>query len=294
MVYLQFQGPVSYFPSEVTDEGNGDSTATADPNSSSGGGRCGHHGGPGTGGAGGPHGSGGGGLLRHDDCNRREARYNGAVLGLRIAVMLAIVVVTAGIATFGMDLKRRQQRDFERNFNNEAQKISHSVWLKASTSLGIIDALAASVVSVTSPAAANQTWPYVTVPNFDVLASKVMALAPLLFVALHPLVEEDQLAKFSAWSLDHEDEWTVPTLATQRLDPNLADRRARYNHNNNGINHCFNANNPNNTANGGKSNNPQNNATTTFDWASVNTTWYVPKKEEREMRCCVFAFALLM
>jgi hypothetical protein len=216
------------FPSEVTDEGNGDSTATAD---------------------GAYRAHGGGETTRHPD--HRHHAGTTAVHGLRIAVMLAIIVVTAGIAMFGMDLKRRQQQDFERNFSNEAQKISYGVWLKASTALGIIDALAAGIVSVTGPAAANQSWPYVFSPNFDVLSSKIMALTPLLFVALHPLVAVNESAAFQAWSLDKEAAWVEPTLALQNMDPNIVDRRARY----------------------GNQKYPPVKDGATFDWASVNSTW---------------------
>jgi hypothetical protein len=215
--------PVNYFPSEVTtDEGTGDSGRREIRSPA------------------------------YDSNRNKEARHNGAVHGLQIAVMLAIIVVTAGIAMFGLDLKRRQQQDFERNFSNEAQKISYGVWLKASTGLGIIDALAAGIVSVTGPAAANQTWPYVFSPNFDILASKIMTLTPLLFVALHPLVEVNELAEFEAWSLDKEAAWIEPTLAIQNMDPNIADRRARY-----------------------ANQKPLVNGGATFDWASVNSTWYV-------------------
>lgn len=214
------------FPSEVTDEGNGDSTATADV----------------------AYRAPGGGETRHPD--HRHHAGTTAVHGLRIAVMLAIIVVTAGITMFGMDLKRRQQQDFERNFSNEAQKISYGVWLKASTALGIIDALAVGIVSVTGPAAANQSWPYVFSPNFDVLSSKIMALTPLLFVALHPLVAVNESAAFQAWSLDKEAAWIEQTLALQKMDPNIADRRARYGNQK-----------------------PLVKDGATFDWASVNSTW---------------------
>lgn len=152
-------------------------------------------------------------------------RSKHGVLGLRVAVMLAIVVVTAGIVVFGMDLKRRQTEQFHRNFYNDVKMMSETIWRKASTTLGMLDSFAAGIVSATE--ATNQTWPYIQVPNFGLLASKAMTLTPLHFIALHPLVAEEEYDKFQAWSTQHTG-WIDETITIQQQDQNILDQKTRF------------------------------------------------------------------
>ena len=152
-------------------------------------------------------------------------RNKHGVLGLRVAVMLAIVVVTAGIVVFGIDLKRRQTEHFHRNFYNDVKMMSETLWRKASTTLGVLDSFAASIVSATE--ATNQTWPFIQVPNFGLLASKAMTLTPLHFLALHPLVTEEEYDRFQTWTTQ-QNGWVGETMAIQQQDQNILDQEARY------------------------------------------------------------------
>ena len=139
----------------------------SDSNGKGGGGRRGRGGG-GRGGV-----SDGGGMNANDfGVARRETK---AVGGLRWCVVFVLVVsMTLVAVTTYFYLREEEMSEFEEQFQGDSFKILSSLGASLDKAIAGVDAYVISMLSYAHET--NQTWPFVTVPDFEARSEKFLAL----------------------------------------------------------------------------------------------------------------------
>ena len=145
---------------------------------------------------------------------KRETRV---VCGLRL-VVLSVLVASTILLAFGVYryLDDAEQDAFRKEFHADATKVLQAMGARLDETLGAVDALA---VSMTSHArATNQSWPFVTMPDFAVRATKARLLAHSVYLAVHHVVARDQRADWETYTPLHNS-WVNASVNAQAIDP---------------------------------------------------------------------------
>ena len=157
---------------------------------------------------------------RHDEeaaaLARRETR---AVNYLKAVLFGVLALSTVGVATgVYLFVSTGETEKFETNFEQGAQKILGSIGQNIGTTLASLDVLVASMVSFAH--STNQTWPFVTVPDFEVRAAKVRSLSNLIFINHLPLVRPgEERDEWERYSIENSD-WVRTSMKVQEQDKN--------------------------------------------------------------------------
>ena len=147
---------------------------------------------------------------------RRETR---AVNYLKAALFGVLALSTVGVATgVYFFVSTGETEKFETHFEQGAQKILGSIGQNIGTTLAALDVLVASMVSFAH--STNQTWPFVTVPDFEVRAAKVRSLSNLILVNHLPLVRPgEEREEWERYSIENSD-WVRTSMKVQEQDEN--------------------------------------------------------------------------
>jgi hypothetical protein len=146
---------------------------------------------------------------------KRETRV---VCGLRLIVLTVLMVSTVLLAIFVHSyLSGAEQDEFHEEFESDATKVLVSIGLGIDLSLGAVDAMAVSIVSHAKTT--NQTWPFVTIPDFAVRAAKARRLAKASYVNMIHVVTPEQRADFEAYMPQHN-QWLDEGIRIQENDEN--------------------------------------------------------------------------
>jgi hypothetical protein len=147
---------------------------------------------------------------------RTETRTVRGLKLLVLAVLLgSMILVALGVYRY---TKNSEEVSFAQQFDDDSHKVLDALGVSLAMSLGAIDALVVSLVSHAN--ATNQTWPFVTVPDFAVRASKIRALSHAPYLVLYPYVSSQQRAEWEVYSAQHGNDWVVESLAVQEQDVN--------------------------------------------------------------------------
>lgn len=77
------------------------------------------------------------------------------------------------------------------------------------------------ITKVTSHAYySNQTWPFVTIPNFSVEATKLLRLSKAFHMGMYHVVEVEQRNDWEEYADLHHKEWIKDSIEIQTNDPN--------------------------------------------------------------------------
>ena len=141
-----------------------------------------------------------------------------AVFWIRLVVIMVLVGSTVAVAclvyTF---LSTQEQTSFAEQFESDSDKVMESVASNLDLSLSAVDAFAAGLVSYVK--ATNQTFPFITYPDFGVRAAKLRQISKAMEVGIFPLITDETRPKWEQnWTLDH-DEWLQETYEIQKTDP---------------------------------------------------------------------------
>ena len=82
--------------------------------------------------------------------------------------------------------------------------------------LGGADAMVVSMGNYAN--ANNQTWPFVTIPDFGVRADKIMGLTNAVYIAMVMYVAPGQRYKWQNYSAEHGPQWVEQTLDLQKRE----------------------------------------------------------------------------
>ena len=145
---------------------------------------------------------------------KRESK---AVLGMRFLVFGVLIVSTIVVAVLVYYYTSNAARtQFETSFVMDAQKVLQGIGTSLAYTLGGTDAMVVNMVSYAS--ATNQTWPFVTMPDFGVQADKFKGLTNAVYVALFLYVPPGQRYEWQDYSAEHGPQWVEQTLNLQKRE----------------------------------------------------------------------------
>jgi hypothetical protein len=135
------------------------------------------------------------------------------VFRLKMVVLFVLVVSAIGAAaSVFMYLENSEKNEFLKQFKSDSAKIFDSIGTSLDKTLGSLDGLAVMMVSAANMT--NQTWPYVTIPDFAVRAAKVLPFSDAIVVYFAPVVTPDQREQWEKYSVEH-DHWIYESMAVQ-------------------------------------------------------------------------------
>ncbi|CAB9501729.1 Receptor-type guanylate cyclase gcy [Seminavis robusta] len=132
-------------------------------------------------------------------------REDKAVCRFRTLLALVLVVVATGVSTAVYMLTRNGEvEDFERQYQDHAQKVAASFTDNAALRLGAIELFAVSIAS--NARARGETWPMVTIPDYQRVSSYILELSAVMSLTFHPLVHADERTEWGEYS-GNNTEW---------------------------------------------------------------------------------------
>jgi hypothetical protein len=132
---------------------------------------------------------------------------------LKVIVAFVLIASTIAVATIVyVYLSRSEETKFQDQFNDDGHKIFASIGASLDKTFGMMDNLA--VMLVAHAKETNQTWPFVTLPNYGIRAAKLLLLTDALSLSFLPVVSPDNRRKWEAYSLDNND-WVNDCVAMQ-------------------------------------------------------------------------------
>jgi hypothetical protein len=142
-----------------------------------------------------------------------------AVKGLKMLVLvvlvLAMVTITVGVYLFTTNA---EQNEFEDSLSDYTVKIVGSLGENIDLTLGAVDAFVVSIVSFAK--ATNQTWPFVTIPDFAVRGAKIRSLSSATVLNLYQYVTHKDRAAWEAYTAIHGPVWVNQSIGVQERDEN--------------------------------------------------------------------------
>jgi hypothetical protein len=136
------------------------------------------------------------------------------VFRLKMVVLLVLIVSAVGVAfTVHFYLRRSELAAFHEQYKVDSKKILQTAGSTIESVFGAFDTVAVSLVS--HARASNQTWPFVTLPDFAVRMSKTVHLSRTINMNFLPLVTPDQRKDWEAYAIRNDD-WVNETVDVQR------------------------------------------------------------------------------
>jgi hypothetical protein len=136
------------------------------------------------------------------------------VMRLRLLVLLVLIISAGAVASFiYLYLKWMEEKAFRDEFHGHADKILQSVGSTVDNILGSFDSLAVSTISLAR--ATNQTWPFVTLPDFAVRMAKILPLSRTFVMYMLPLVTPSQRDELEAYTVQN-DYWVNESIEVQK------------------------------------------------------------------------------
>jgi hypothetical protein len=118
-----------------------------------------------------------------------------AVWRIKFIVLLVLVASTSAVAATAYTyLSSNQEAQFRKQFQEDSSKVLAAIGVSLDKTFGLLDSVAVSWVSVARMT--NQTWPFVTMPDFAVRMAKLVPLTDAMNLVILPIVAPD---KRQAW-----------------------------------------------------------------------------------------------
>ena len=135
--------------------------------------------------------------------NKKVHSLKAVVLGA-----LAVSALAVALAVYYY-IKNAEEDDFEKSFGDDATKVLSSLGSNLDLTMEAIDGFVVNIMSFAK--ATNQTWPFVTIPDFGLRAGKVLSLTGAYIMNLYPLVENGEREAFEHYMATHN-EWVEETI----------------------------------------------------------------------------------
>ena len=152
-----------------------------------------------------------------EEQDRQVARV---VRRLKIAILTFFTLTAAGViiafSVYRNADSKAQQKAFKAKFNQEANNMLASLGTSIDSTLASADSFAISMLS--EARITNQTWPFVTISDYAVKASKLMKNTRAKFITNYMFVQEDQRAEWEAYAAAHADPWVEDAVKVQATD----------------------------------------------------------------------------
>jgi len=140
-----------------------------------------------------------------------------AVRGLKMLVFLVLALSALAVSLAAYYYAHGEEySNFETRFDDDATKVL------ATLGRGLFDTTLAAVdifmVGMTSYAAStNQTFPFVTIPNFEAKASRIRELSKTIVLSVYPFVASEQRGDWENYGAEHN-AWVNQSMQMQARD----------------------------------------------------------------------------
>jgi hypothetical protein len=133
---------------------------------------------------------------------------------LKIVVLLVLMFSAIGVALSVFFYVRNSELDaFEESFNSDGVKVLSSLGANLDLTMEAMDSFAVSILSYARET--NQTWPFVTIPDFAIRAGKLLTLSSAFYVNTYPLIyNQDQRKEWEQYTASHN-QWVDESIAIQ-------------------------------------------------------------------------------
>lgn len=146
---------------------------------------------------------------------QKEEKVINSIRSLALSLLFTVTVSLA-LTTY-IALRRTQRADFNKAFQNKAQKIISAFDEKASIRVQALTAFAETMVSFAK--ASNMTWPMVTIPDFEKRGRRVLEMTSLISLLYCPVVTEDERSAWETYTQNSQ-WWLRESLAEQERQKN--------------------------------------------------------------------------
>jgi hypothetical protein len=148
--------------------------------------------------------------LSNNEITKKETKD---VVRHKVLVLFILLVSASSIATgLFLFISRGETSHFETKFNSDAAKLLDGVGSSLLRTLGLLDILAVAYVSHAHNQ--NETWPFVTLPDFGARMAKLLPLTDAIYLGFLPLVLPKQKEAWEAYSVE-TDKWVNQTIKLQ-------------------------------------------------------------------------------
>jgi hypothetical protein len=121
---------------------------------------------------------------------------------VRLAFLTLLILTAAGIGYALTTIIRKDEADaFEAKFVDQATKVIDSFHTSAHLKLGALESLSIAATSYAN--FKNETWPFVTLPDFALRGGDARSLAHSVSVALYPRVPANQRTEWEEYAIKH-------------------------------------------------------------------------------------------
>lgn len=142
-------------------------------------------------------------------------KQNRAVLRLRILVLFVLLAVTFAASYSVYQYTRHQEETaFEEHFHDQATKVVNTFFFNAKQRLEALTGLTAQITS--HALNTNETFPFVTLPDFERRATTTLQLAEVVAIAMYPIITLEQRDAWTAYSVANQG-WLNEGLVVQAL-----------------------------------------------------------------------------
>lgn len=122
-----------------------------------------------------------------------------------MALLLVLTASATAVATsIYLYISRSEQAQFQSQFRDEAHKIVEAFGSNLDKTLGLFDSVAVALVSTAR--LSNQSWPFVTIPDFAHRMSKLLPHTLAVNINVLPLVTPEERRAWEAYSVAN-DKW---------------------------------------------------------------------------------------
>ena len=130
---------------------------------------------------------------------------------LGVLVVLLLSAIGTALAVF-FYIRNSETEKFEEAFQSSAFKVLESVGISFETALKSLDSLAVAFVSEAT--ISNQPFPFVTVPDFAILAAKMISNSDSFVVTFWPVIASKDREHWEEYSLTHN-QWVNASVHLQ-------------------------------------------------------------------------------
>lgn len=144
----------------------------------------------------------------------RETR---AVFWLKLSTLGVLLASAIGVAvTVFFYVDQSEEEAFESSFETDFSKVFEALSTTLFLTLGAVDSMIVSIVSTAR--FTNQSWPYVTIPDYAVRLAKVRSLSKAVVIQQSHFVTLQERPTWEQYTLDN-DNWVTESLRVQKSDP---------------------------------------------------------------------------
>jgi len=148
------------------------------------------------------------------DIAKNETR---AVFWSRLLVFVVLLVTAVAVSVLVLVfLKRNEFKSFEKQTEEDINKIFDEIGGTLDQILEATDSFMVDSVSYASTA--GVVWPYVTIPDFAIKASKFRSLSRAMLISMSPVVQLNDMQEWENYSYAEGPKWVNDGLETQRND----------------------------------------------------------------------------